>query len=81
MSNNLSDQIAHAKVCSSYHYEQQKLKENVMTQVVKFVQPGNIINSSSINDILRIFKILDYNLVWCKRHSFTFTRMSNLIDW
>ena len=24
MSNNLSDQIVHAKVCSSYHYEQQK---------------------------------------------------------
>ena len=32
MSNNLSDQIAHAKFCSSYHYEQQKLKKNVMTQ-------------------------------------------------
>ena len=32
MSDNLSDQIAHAKVCSSYHYEQQKLKEKVMTQ-------------------------------------------------
>ena len=32
MSVNLSDQIAHAKVCSSYHYEQQKLKEKVMTQ-------------------------------------------------
>ena len=32
MSNNLSDQIGHAKVCSSYHYEQQKLKEKVMTQ-------------------------------------------------
>ena len=32
MSNNLSDQITHAKVCSSYHYEQQKLKEKVMTQ-------------------------------------------------
>ena len=29
---NLSDQIAHAKVCSSYHYEQQKLKGKVMTQ-------------------------------------------------
>src|SRR5882757_3530582 len=32
MSYNLSDQIAHGKVCSSYHYEQQKLKEKVMTQ-------------------------------------------------
>ena len=32
MSDNLSDQIAHAKVCLSYHYEQQKLKEKVMTQ-------------------------------------------------
>ena len=32
MSDNLSDQIAHAKVCSSYHYEKQKLKEKVMTQ-------------------------------------------------
>ena len=32
MSDNLSDQIAHAKVCSNYHYEQQKLKEKVMTQ-------------------------------------------------
>ena len=32
MSDNLSDQITHAKVCSSYHYEQQKLKEKVMTQ-------------------------------------------------
>ena len=32
MSDNLSDQIANAKVCSSYHYEQQKLKEKVMTQ-------------------------------------------------
>ena len=32
MSINLSDQIAHAKVCSSHHYEQQKLKEKVMTQ-------------------------------------------------
>ena len=32
MSDNLSDQIAHAKVCSSYHYEQQKRKEKVMTQ-------------------------------------------------
>ena len=29
---NLSVQIAHAKVFSSYHYEQQKLKEKVMTQ-------------------------------------------------
>ena len=27
VSDNLSDQITHAKVCSSYHYEQQKLKE------------------------------------------------------
>ena len=33
MSDNVSDQIAHAKVCSSFHYEQQKLKENVMTQI------------------------------------------------
>ena len=32
MSDNLSHQIAHAKVFSSYHYEQQKMKENVMTQ-------------------------------------------------
>ena len=32
MSDNLSDQIAHARVWSSYHYEQQKLKENLMTQ-------------------------------------------------
>ena len=32
MSDNSSDQIAHAKVCSSYLYEQQKLKEKVMTQ-------------------------------------------------
>ena len=31
-SDNLSEQIADAKVCSSYHYEQQKLKEKVMTQ-------------------------------------------------
>ena len=29
---NLSENITHAKVCSSYHYEQQKLKEKVMTQ-------------------------------------------------
>ena len=32
MRDNLSDQITHAKVCSSYHYEQQTLKEKVMTQ-------------------------------------------------
>ena len=32
MSDNLSDKIAHAKVGSSYHYEQQKPKEKVMTQ-------------------------------------------------
>ena len=32
MSGNLSDQIAHAKVCLSYYYEQQKLKEKVMNQ-------------------------------------------------
>ena len=32
MSDNLSDQIAYADVCSSYYYEQQKLKEKVMTQ-------------------------------------------------
>ena len=32
MSDNLSDQITHAKVFSSYHYEQQKPKEKVMTQ-------------------------------------------------
>ena len=32
MSDNLNDQNTHAKVCSSYHYEQQKLKEKVMTQ-------------------------------------------------
>ena len=32
MSDNLSDQITHAKVCSSYRYEQQKMKEKVMTQ-------------------------------------------------
>ena len=32
MSDGLSDKIAHAKFCSSYHYEQKKLKENVMTQ-------------------------------------------------
>ena len=30
MSDNLSDQIAHAKVCSSYHYEQQKMKKKVL---------------------------------------------------
>ena len=33
MRDNLSDQINHAKVCLSYHYEQQKLKEKVMTQI------------------------------------------------
>ena len=33
MSDNLSKQITHAKVCSSNHYEQQKLKEKVMTQI------------------------------------------------
>ena len=81
MSDNLSDWIAHAKFCSSYHYEKQKLKKKVWPKIVKFVQPSNIINSSSSKDILRIFKILDYNLVRCKRHSFTFTWMSNLIDW
>ena len=32
MKDNLSDQISHAKVCSSYDYEQQKPKEKVMTQ-------------------------------------------------
>ena len=32
MNDNLSDQIGHAKVCSGYHYEQQKLKKKVMTQ-------------------------------------------------
>ena len=32
MSDNLSDQITHAKFFSSYHYEQQKLKEKVTTQ-------------------------------------------------
>ena len=32
MSDNLSDQMTHAKVCLSYHYEQQKLKEKLMTQ-------------------------------------------------
>ena len=32
MSDNLRDQITHAKVCSIYHYEQQKQKEKVMTQ-------------------------------------------------
>ena len=32
MSDNLSDQITPTKVCSRYHYEQQKLKEKVMTQ-------------------------------------------------
>ena len=32
MNDNSSDQIAHAKVCSSYHYEQLKLKEKVMTK-------------------------------------------------
>ena len=46
ISDNLSDQIAHAKVCSSYHYEQKKLKEKRWPKVVKFVQPGNIINNS-----------------------------------
>ena len=80
MSDNLSDQITHAKFFSSYHYEQQKLKEKGRPKVVKFVHPGNIINSSCSKDILRIFKILDYNLVRCKRHSFTFTLMSDLID-
>ena len=32
MSDNLSDQITHAKVFSSYHNEQQNMKENLMTQ-------------------------------------------------
>ena len=35
MSDNLCDQIAHAKFSSSYHYEQQKLKEKVITQICK----------------------------------------------
>jgi hypothetical protein len=32
MSDNLDDQIAHAKVCSSHRYEQQKLMKKMMTQ-------------------------------------------------
>ena len=32
MSNSLDYQTAHAKVCSSYRYEQQKLMKNMMTQ-------------------------------------------------
>ena len=31
-SDSLSDEIAHAKVCSLHHYEQQTLKEDLMTQ-------------------------------------------------
>jgi hypothetical protein len=32
MSDSLDDQTAHAKVCSSHRYEQQKLMEKMMTQ-------------------------------------------------
>ena len=32
MSDNLSDQITHAKFCSSRHYRKQKLRGKVMTQ-------------------------------------------------
>jgi hypothetical protein len=32
MSNSLYDQTAHAKVCSSHCYEQQKLMEKLITQ-------------------------------------------------
>ena len=81
MSDNLSDQIAHAKVCSSYHYSNKNWRKRWWPKVVKFVKLGNIINNSSSKEILRIFKILDYNLVRCKRHRFTFTWINNLINW
>jgi hypothetical protein len=32
MCDSLDDQTAHAKVCSSHHYEQQKLMKKMMTQ-------------------------------------------------
>jgi hypothetical protein len=32
MSDSLYDQTAHAKVCSSHHYEKQKLMKKMMTQ-------------------------------------------------
>jgi len=32
-SDSLSDQISHAKVCSLHHYEQQKRREDMMTQI------------------------------------------------
>jgi hypothetical protein len=32
MSDSLDDQTAHAKVCSSHRYEQQKLMKKMMTQ-------------------------------------------------
>jgi hypothetical protein len=32
MSDSLDDQTAHAKVCSSHRYEQQKLMKKLMTQ-------------------------------------------------
>ena len=32
MSDNLDDQTAHAKICSSHRYEQQKLMKKMMTQ-------------------------------------------------
>ena len=32
MNDSLDDQTAHAKVCSSHHYEQQKLMKNMMIQ-------------------------------------------------
>jgi hypothetical protein len=33
MSDSLDDQTAHAKVCSSHRYEQQKQMKKVMTQI------------------------------------------------
>ena len=46
MNDNLSDQITHAKVCSSYQYEQQKLKKNVMTQ--SLLNLYNLVISSTV---------------------------------
>ena len=46
MSDNLSDEIAHAKVCSSYHYEQQKLKEK--GDDPKLLNLYNLVISSTI---------------------------------
>src|ERR1700733_13817106 len=45
-SDSLSDQIAHAKVCSLHHYEQQILREDLMTQSCQNLY--NLVESSAM---------------------------------